>query len=317
MIQVQKHIGREYMAERPVSPESTAGAGTFFELRVGAIVLSRMIRGGVVPVGPQLGISEAGFQQRNAGYKLDDIVIHSQPRDGETAAPVTQVQVKKNLALTAGNEAFSQFIDASVRAYRDCPEEFENGHRLLCLAAEESSDKLLEFRQLCERARGTGEANSLQCQIQPNALGKAQRDVYGHVRSAIGAASGSSNESVIDRLTYQILASMHVWAVAPWDDGRDWRNELDLIGAIASDAGVPSADMLGKLRDLSESFAKNGGKVASAHVQRRLRSDHGLTIKLTSQRPESRAPKFIANQYGSGTMNNAVDQTNHFHLPPQ
>ena len=79
------------MADQPVSPESTAGAGTFFELRVGAIVLSRMIRGGVVPVGPQLGISEAGFQQRNAGYKPDDIVIHSQPRDGETSAPVTQV----------------------------------------------------------------------------------------------------------------------------------------------------------------------------------------------------------------------------------
>lgn len=305
------------MAGQPVSPESTAGAGTFFELRVGAIVLSRMIRGGVVPVGPQLGISAAGFQQRNAGYRLDDIVIHSQPRDGETTAPVTQVQVKKNLALTAGNEAFSQFIDASVRAYRDYPEGFEDGHHVLCLAAEESTDKLSEFRQLCERARDTGEANSLQAQIQPHALGKAQRNVYGHVRNAVDAASGSSSESVIDRLTYKILASMRVWAVAPWDDGRDWRTELDLIGTLASNAGVPSADMLGKLRDLSESFAKNGGKVDSMHVRRRLHSDHGLTINLSSQRPESRAPKFIANQYGSGTMNNAIDQTNHFHLPPQ
>jgi hypothetical protein len=228
-----------------------------------------------------------------------------------------QVQVKRNLALTAGNEAFSQFIDASVRAYRDSPEEFENGYQLPCLAAEESSDKLQEFKQLCERAGDTGEANSLQPQIQPYALGKAQRNVYGHVRSAIAAASGSSNDSVIDRLTYQILASMRVWPVTPWDDGRDWRNELDLIGMIAGDAGVPNADMLGKLRDLSESFAKNGGKVTSYHVQRRLRSDHGILIKLTPQPSEAHAPKFVANQYGSGTMNNAVDQTNHFHLPPQ
>lgn len=305
------------MAGRPVSPESTAGAGTFFELRVGAIVLSRMIRGGVVPVGPQLGISEAGFQQRNAGYKLDDIVIHSQPRAGETDAPVVQVQVKKNLALTAGNEAFSQVMNASVRAYRDSPEEFENGHQLLCLAADESSHNLVEFGQLCDRARGTGGEDSLQPQIQPYALGKAQRDVYDHVRSAVGAVAGSGNETVIDRLTYQILASMHVWPVAPWDNGRDWRTELDLIGAITSGAGVTSSEMLGNLRDLSESFAKSGGKVAPAHVQRRLQSDYGITIRLASQRPDSHAPGFTAIQLGDGIMNNAMDQTNHFHLPPQ
>jgi len=305
------------MADRPVSPDSTAGSGTFFELRVGAIVLSRMIRGGVVPVGPELVIAEAGFQQRNAGYKLDDIVIHSRSADGEAGAPVTQIQVKKNLALTAGNEAFSQFIDASVRAYRESPEEFENGHQLLCLATEESTDKLREFSQLCERARDTGDENSLQPQIQPHALGKAQREVYGHVRSAIGAVSGSSSEPVIDRLTYQVLASMRVWPVAPWDDGRDWRFELDLIKTIASEAGVPSSAMLDILRDLSESFAKNGGKVNSAHVQRRLQSDHGLKVKLPSPRPEARASQAIGIQFGDGIMNVAGQQTNHFHLPPQ
>jgi hypothetical protein len=105
------------MAGQLTSPQATGGAGTIFEYRVAAVMLSRLIRGAPAPVGFQLPIFRVGFQQRNAGYLLDDIVAHAMPREG-SPAPCIQFQVKKRIGITAHNHEFREVVAAAVETCR-------------------------------------------------------------------------------------------------------------------------------------------------------------------------------------------------------
>jgi len=140
------------MGGQLTSPQATGGAGTIFEYRVAALMLSRMIRGAPAPVGFQLPVFRVGFQQRNAGYPLDDIVAHALPRGG-SPAPSIQFQVKKRIGITAHNHEFREVVAAALETWRLYEDEVQGGHLLLGLAAGESAANPADLDDL---ARLTG-----------------------------------------------------------------------------------------------------------------------------------------------------------------
>src|SRR4051794_34915483 len=92
-----------------ISPVATGGAGTIFEYRLAAIILTMLIEGAHPPIGVQLPVERVGLQQRAAGYALDDIVIYTRPAPN---APRIQFQVKKTLHPIPSDPEFVKVIVA-------------------------------------------------------------------------------------------------------------------------------------------------------------------------------------------------------------
>ena len=57
------------------SPEAAGGAGTLFEYRVGAIVLTHLLAQSIPP-GLVVPVVSVGLQQRVRWHLLDDIVVY-------------------------------------------------------------------------------------------------------------------------------------------------------------------------------------------------------------------------------------------------
>src|SRR5690349_15236803 len=94
------------------SPLSTGGAGVIFEYDVAAILMSRLLRGGSVPVGIHEPVARVAFQQGNEGCPLDDVVAYAQA-DPPAIAPSIQIQVKRRVKVTGGDAEFIKVMAAA------------------------------------------------------------------------------------------------------------------------------------------------------------------------------------------------------------
>ncbi len=292
------------MAGLLTSPQATGGAGVIFEYRVAAIMLSRLIRGATVPVGTQLPIFRVGFQQRNAGYALDDIVAHTLPR-GNSPAPRIQFQAKKRIGITAQDREFRRVMAAAVETYREHADEVQRGHLLLGLAAGESAADpadLDDLMHLTEMARAQDECEAFKLQLRKGVTREKRRTLYDNVSAAVAAGATTGDVMVIDHLTHQILASLHVWHVLADDDGKDWRAELDGLSNIATRTGLAAPDLMGYLYNLAAFFDKHGGLVSATHVQRQLLSLFGVDLALPGGSLGPRIPGINVASYGNGPV---------------
>ena len=275
-----------------------------FEYRVAAIMLSRLIRGATLPVGTQLPVFRVGFQQRNAGYMLDDIVAHALPR-GDSPAPRIQFQAKKRIGVTAQDREFCKVMATAVKTYREHADEVQGGHLLLGLAIGESAaapTDLDDLAYLTEMARADDDQDMFKLQLREGATRERRRMLHRNVSAAVAAAAGSGDVVEIDHLTHQILASLHVWHVLADDDGRDWRAELDGLSDIAARAGLPAPDLMSHLYNLAVFFDKHGGVVGAPHVQRQMRSLFGVDLAPPEGSLGPRIPGINIASYGNGPM---------------
>jgi len=309
------------MAGQLTSPQATGGAGMVFEYRVAAIMLSRLIRGATVPVGTQLPIFRVGFQQRNAGYALDDIVAHLLPR-GDSPPPRVQFQAKKRIGITIQDREFCKVMAAAVQTYREHAAEFQSGHLLLGLAVGESATAhadLDDLVHLTEMARADDGLEEFKLQLRKSVTRERRRTLYDIISTAVAAAAASSDTSVIDYLSHQILSSLHIWHVRADDDGKDWRAELDGLSGIAAQAGLAAPDLMGHLYSLATFFDKHGGLVSAQHVHRQLLSLFGVDVALPARGLVPRIPGINVTSYGNGPMfvaENQVFYGSHFSPNP-
>ena len=292
------------MAGQLTSPQATGGAGVIFEYRVAAIMLSRLIRGATVPVGTQLPIFRVGFQQRNAGYALDDIVAHTLPR-GNSPTPRIQFQAKKRIGITAQDREFRRVMAAAVETYREHVDEVQRGHLLLGLAVGESAADPADFDDLIhltEMAQAQDDPETFKLQLRKGVTRERRRALYDNVSAAVAAGAATGDVTVIDHLTHQILASLHVWHVLADNDGKDWRAELDGLSDIATRTGLAAPDLMGHLYNLAAFFDKHGGLVSAIHVQRQLLSLFGVDIALPGVHLGPRIPGINVASYGNGPV---------------
>lgn len=292
------------MTGQLASPQATGGAGMVFEYRVAAIMLSRLIRRATLPVGTQLPIFRVGFQQRNAGYAMDDIVAYALPR-GNSPAPRIQFQAKKRIGLAAQDREFRKVMAAALETCREHAAEVEDGHLLLGLAVGEPTvdpAALDDLVYLTEMARADDDPEKFTLQLRKGVTREKRRVLYDTVSAVVAAGAASDDVAVIDHLSHQILASLHVWHVLADDDGKDWRAELDGLSDIAARAGLAAPDLMDHLYNLAAFFDKHGGVVSAPHVQRQLLSLFGVDLALARGSLGPRIPGINVTTYGNGPM---------------
>jgi hypothetical protein len=303
------------MAEQLISPQATGGAGTVFEHRLGAIMLSRLIRSATMPVGPQIPIFRVGFQQRNAGYLLDDFVAYALPRGG-SIAPCIQFQAKKRIGITVGSREFRKVIAAAANTCIARADEVRDGRLLLGLAVAESEagyEDFADLTHLTDMARADADCETFKLQLRKGVTRERQRTLHDNFSSAVAAQVAKDNMTVIDHLTHQILASLHIWHAHVDDDGSDWRAELDGLTDIAASANLTASDLMAHLCGLAAFFNKHGGLVSAAQVRRQLMSLLGVALTDSGSGPGSRRSNINVAIYGNGPVFAAESQV--FHSP--
>jgi hypothetical protein len=304
------------MGGQLISPQATGGAGTIFEYRVAAVMLSRLIRAASAPVGFQVRMFRVGFQQRNAGYPLDDIVAHALPRDGSPALRI-QFQVKKRIGITAHNREFREVIAAAIESCGAYADEVKRGDLLFGLAAGESAAQpadLDDLAHLTELARGNGALESFKRQLQKGATRERRRVLFDNVSAAVAAEAATDDPTLIDRLTHEILLSLHVWHVFPEDDGGDWRTELDALSGLAAQAGMAAPDLMAHLCNLAAFFEKHGGLLSASDVRRQMRSSFGVDLPLPDQGFGRQLSGINVVNYGNGHVFAADSQVFNIHI---
>lgn len=270
-----------------VSPLSAGGAGVRFELRAGAIMLSRMFRGGPPPVGPVFRIDQVSFQQRNNGYPLDDIVI-AVGQAGQVPTARMQFQVKRSIRIADGDDEFRKFMAAAVQACDRHVGDAGIGRTLLGLVAGGPREGLSRLRELTELARSHRGQKEFESLFRPGVVSLPLRTMLNRVSDAVGRAAeyGSGSEAEVGQLTYRLLASLHVWHVlAEDDDDPDWRRELTELEGYADETGLTAATLMGGFQVLASSYAAEAASVTADRLQRDLQHQFGAATAAFSGFP--------------------------------
>lgn len=278
-----------------------------FEYQVGAIMLSRLLRGAHVPVGIQRPLSRVGFQQGNFGFPFDDIVAHAHA-DPFGTGPCIQIQVKKRIQVTGGDPTFIKVMAAALDVCQRRPAEVGEGKILLGLAAADPVNQLAELGDLTKTARAHSDPGTFATQFQAGITKSKRRDLYAHVQAAVAAAAAVDDPHAIRLWTHLILARLHVWQVPEGPDSGIWRAELDGLAGMATAAGKSSADLLAHLYRLAEDFGPRGGLVNADHVRAQLLSQHGIRLTPGSTNLTRQTPLFSINQGSNGTVFAAEQQ---------
>jgi hypothetical protein len=296
---------RDPVAGQLISPLSTGGAGVIFEYHIGAIMLSRLLRGAHVPVGIQRPLARVGFQQGNSGFSFDDIVAHADV-DSLGSPQCIQIQVKKRIQITGSDTTFVKVMAAALDACQGCSMEPAEGKIILGLAA---VDQLAALGDLTRTARAHSDSETFASQFQTGVTNSHKRSLYGHVQAAVAAAAAIEDPHAIRHWAHLILARLHVWQVPEGPDSATWRAELDGLTEMSVAAGKSSADLLGHLYRLAEDFGPRGGLVDADHVRAQLLSQYGIRVPLTGATTLARqAPLFTITQSGDGTVFAAEQQ---------
>jgi hypothetical protein len=298
---------RGAVAGQRSSPLSTGDAGGIYEYDVGAILLSRLLRGASIPVGIHAPVVRVAFQQSNEGYPLDDVVAWGRA-DPPGEEPRIQVQVKRSIKATAGDAEFVKVMTQVVTACGGQPERIVERRLLFGLAARPSrAGHLDELTELTEMARAHDRHETFESLLREGITGKPLRNRLAEVSDAVATAAGA-DPGTADPLTHQILRALHVWQVEEGPDGRDWRAELDGLADLAAEAGTSSLSIMDRLRSLAERFGPRSGNVDADHVRDQL-ARFQIYLSATStgvRRPASHA--ITINATGSSTVFNGYHQ---------
>ncbi len=163
-------------------------------------------------------------------------------------------------------------------------------------------------------ARGDDDPDAFELQLRKGVTRERRRALFDNVSAAVAAEAAIHDAAVADRLTHQILVSLHVWHVLPDDDGRDWRAELDALSGTAAQAGLTAPDLMAHLCNLAAFFEKQGGLVSGPHVRRQMLSRFGVNLSLPGEGPGRQMAGINVAHYGTGHVFAADSQVFNIHF---
>ena len=100
------------------NPFSTGGGGINFETRVQAAFTVLMLSGQVAPCLPPHPIKKIKLQGHYAGFNTDDFIVFSKQPQTEHESKL-HAQVKHDISITVGNEAFAEVIHSAWSDFND------------------------------------------------------------------------------------------------------------------------------------------------------------------------------------------------------
>lgn len=231
-------------------------AGTHFEAQVGASYLLAMLSGAPPRGLPGATIDRVSLQQANAGYPLDDVIIHA--HDNVSGKPaVLEVQVKRSITFAAADPVFRKVVGQIVKASQR--PDFLTQRYELAIATTKGSRKIDgAYQDVLTLARQIGDAATFMAQI--NLAGVANDDMRAFVRTFRshlrdeGLADGNGNVWLLLR-RLQILAFDFT---APGSASHDLALER-AVRVLHTGDGSRAGALWVSLIELAIDAAKSGG----------------------------------------------------------
>ena len=253
--------------KRPAPVAATGPGGAHFEAQVGAHYLLTMLAGGAPRGLPSTLIDLVAFQRAD-DHPLDDVVVRAHDAAGNNAT--LEIQVKRSIRFTAGDEVFADVVEQVVNASNKVGF-WEARHELAIATARTSRKTDGPYQDVLKWARELGTAAIFFTRL--NTKGAASVDMRAFVeafRVHVGAAGGATDDEGIWKLLqrFQILvfdysalhsaneelAAERAARVLHPDDLTKatalWKHLIEL--AIASAANGGERDKAGVINDLRE-----------------------------------------------------------------
>ncbi len=295
------------MEQYRVSSMATGGVGVEFEYRVAAMMLSRLLRQAPPPIGFQLPVCKVALQQRNDGYRFDDIVIFGRRNAAEVCV---QIQVKHRIEVTRGDSEFLSLIGTMAEICESRSEAMDSGLMRLGLVARGNERHLKELSALTEWAS----CRSVESEFDPESCrpfmndGLVQR--YKHVLDAVQRATGMTDRHDVTRLAHRILQYSNIWFARPEPNGADWRAEISELERIAADCGAVGTDILAHLCGMARQFGIHAGVVDGNLLRSELLRQFGVAIPIRDEnRRVEKSTKISIKHSGSGPQFTAETQS--------
>ena len=259
------------------SPEATGGAGVSFEMRVGAIALTRLLRGDRV-VGLDTPPIRVRLQQRVASAVLDDIVIDAaDPRGG---LQVVECQVKRTMSIAAGDEDFIDVVGRVVGELKTDPVPIDGGRKRFCLATRPTP----AIRQL-DRVLRSARAHDTPAgflQVLTTSAAREVRERLSVLRSVVAAAlSDGVTDAEVDTATWRVARVLFVWPIDAEAESDDVRGALDRLTDLLRDGDAQM--VFSELLAFAQELAQHAGSTDLAMLRTRLETK-GIALDDTPSR---------------------------------
>ncbi|MEU0521242.1 hypothetical protein [Streptosporangium sp. NPDC006007] len=292
--------------KRPVSPEASGGAGTLFEYRVGAIMLSHLLAG-THPPGLSMPVVGVAWQQLVTGHLLDDIVVYGEDAPNGLC---TEYQVKRTLKVTTSDKEFIDVLAQVLHTLSERRDAVACGELALGLIADGEAAPLDQLKTLVQYAHAHSSYESFDKVFVVGVVNEKVRNRLIQVRQAVEQAirNGAPDLGGIYHTTHAALAALHVWRVSD----ADHQEALNRIRPVAEAFDKTPVDLFSHLTALAEEWGPLAGVVDAASVWRQLRR-RGLRQRPVEGQPPAEpvdADAVVRGPMASLALEAAFDEAN-------
>jgi hypothetical protein len=259
-------------AERGSSPASRGGAGVYIEGELGALYLLAMLAGTEAHGLPGARIARIRFQGVDAGFSLDDLVIHGVTPAGDA---LLEIQSKRTISFSPKDETFKEVAAQIARAAsHDVAEE----RHLLAVATQRTTRKISgAYQDLLEWARVADTSTAFFERLAAKGVASADmREFVSTFRSNLVAAGLDNKDEVIWRyLRRFLILEFDFEAVAPL-----FRTHAALLAQqVLADEDAGRAEALwGNLIEIVIATGKTGGVLDRQQLREELTAKRGFRL---------------------------------------
>jgi hypothetical protein len=224
-------------------------------------------------------VVRVGFQQRIAGYELDDVVLHG--ISGEGADLTVEYQSKRTISPVSSNTEFHEVIESCLRSIGNDPHGFERKHRRLGLAAAEPVIQLRQLQRVVNVAAAHDDEASFRALFVEGTTDADVRRRYGHLRSTVADVLKSLDgtpvdDADVDQATWWVAHNLEVWIAEVEGTGRDVANAVSRLGQQTGNREGALA-LFETLVSLAETWGPEAGTVSLSMLRAEVER-HGVRL---------------------------------------
>jgi energy-coupling factor transporter ATP-binding protein EcfA2 len=257
------------------SPLATGGGGIIYEYWVAALDAAAMLCHVPVP-----GLKVPAIQlmlQKGPQFPLDDVIVLS--REGPVEL-VVQRQVKRTLEIAPSRVPWSSTISQCLESLRRYGEDIDAGRHRLGITASGPAEDLTALRDLAAAAGAHGTWVGFREELPR--LGKAYRDVWGHLKDTVaallGEPDGAGPAGRVEETAFRIARRLVVEIEPAEQDGPRYVFLLGLLEERLLEAGrgPGAAEVFGKIAAIIQARGPRAGTMSVTDLRNALHADRAV-----------------------------------------
>jgi energy-coupling factor transporter ATP-binding protein EcfA2 len=267
---------------------------------VGASYLLAMLTGGEPRGLPGMVIDRIELQRASEGRPLDDVIVHT--HDASGTAAVLEIQAKREIALSPGDEVFRDVVTQIAAAARR-PDFWTTRYELAVATAKTSAKIAGPYQDVLTWARQLGSATTFMERInRPGSANENMRTFVRTLRTRLQEADAAHDDETV----WGLLRRFHILVydfTAPGSS--DESRALDRAAlALHSDDAADAGTLWTGLVELALRVAAAGGERTRAAL---LEDLSGRPYRLAGERRHTSSRRRLAEATGNALAD--IDDT--------